>query len=224
MCSSTPRFSYRPPETRVRAVGTRVSDVYGHGCTGGVWYQGRVYGWVPGRAIPVPSQHEDVPLLKRRPDSGAGPGSPIGAGVGGLAAAPPGRPAPTLRARSAHPWASLVPPRAIAASWPIRARYRLYFYKVSQNDRVSPKYVEKACHAPCFQNGLGKSPLDFLRFPILAAFSHKELMGCFDHEVRVHGQNDEVSPDVHTMVREGCADTPTVHASKLAPVDRSSSA
>ena len=59
------------------------------------------------------------------------------------------------------------------------ATFDLIFHKVSQNDRVSPKYVEKACHSPCLQNGPQNSPLDFLRFPILPAFSHKELMGLF---------------------------------------------
>ena len=78
---------------------------------------------------------------------------------------------------------SLVQDLANAASWPIRTRYHLFFYKVSQNARVSPKYVEKASHSPCFKNAVGKSPLDFLGFPLLLAFSHKELMGYFDPRV-----------------------------------------
>ena len=60
-----------------------------------------------------------------------------------------------------------------------RARFHLILLKVSQKDEVSPVFVEKACHSPCFQNAARKSPLDFLRFPLLAAFSHKELMGLF---------------------------------------------
>ena len=44
---------------------------------------------------------------------------------------------------------------------------------------MSPKYVKKAYVSPCFQNGLQKSPLDFLGFPVFTAFSHKELMAIF---------------------------------------------
>ena len=51
------------------------------------------------------------------------------------------------------------------ASWPIRARFHVNSCKVSQNGQVSPGNVEKACHSPCFQNGLAMSPLDFLGFP-----------------------------------------------------------
>ena len=63
-----------------------------------------------------------------------------------------------------------------AASWPIRARFRPFYCKVSQNGIVSSKSVEKACHSPYFQNELQKSPLEILRFPFCSAFSPKELM------------------------------------------------
>ena len=75
---------------------------------------------------------------------------------------------------------SLVLGPLIAASWPITARFHHISYKVSQNGQVSPKYVEKASHSPCFQNVVRKSPLEILRFPYFLAFSHKELMGRFD--------------------------------------------
>ena len=81
-----------------------------------------------------------------------------------------------------------------AASWPIRARFLLISYKVSQNGGVSPNYVEKAYVSPYFQNGAQKSPLDFLGFPFPVAFSHKELMGGFERYLGVYCQNDEVSP------------------------------
>ena len=71
------------------------------------------------------------------------------------------------------------PPRANAASWPIKARFHDIYCKVSQKCIVSPKYHEKACHSPYLQNGLGKSPLEILRFLFWPAFSHKELMGLF---------------------------------------------
>ena len=91
-------------------------------------------------------------------------------------------PAPTLRARSVlappgPPWCRT---SQIAASWPKRARFQSYFYKVSQNGVVSTKSVEKAYHSPCFQNPVEKSPLEILRFPFSRSFSHKELMGHFD--------------------------------------------
>ena len=82
-----------------------------------------------------------------------------------------------------HPGALPVPGPSSpgnAASWPIKARLRSKHGKVSQNSIVSPKYVEKACLSPCFQNGLEKSPLEISRFPFSVAFSHKELIGPFD--------------------------------------------
>ena len=66
--------------------------------------------------------------------------------------------------------------RLHAASQPIRARLTSILVKLSQNHEVSTEYVQKASHSPYSQNGLVKSPLDFLGFPILLAFSHKELM------------------------------------------------
>ena len=66
-----------------------------------------------------------------------------------------------------------------AASGPIRARIQYIYRKVSQNGQVSPKYPQKASHSPCFHFSLRKSPLEIPRFPILAAFSHKELMAHF---------------------------------------------
>ena len=63
---------------------------------------------------------------------------------------------------------------------PRHLRNRVPTRNVSQNRGVSPESVEKACHAPCFQNAVQKSALDFLGIPFLRAFSHKELMGYFD--------------------------------------------
>ena len=56
------------------------------------------------------------------------------------------------------------------------ARFRDISWKLSQNGRVSPENVEKACHSPCSQNEVRNSPLEILRFLFLSAFSHKELM------------------------------------------------
>ena len=71
---------------------------------------------------------------------------------------------------------------SLAGDWPSsskRARFQSIFSKVSQKDEVSSKKCQKACHSPYSQNGAQKSPLDFLRFPYLTAFSPKELMGLF---------------------------------------------
>ena len=75
------------------------------------------------------------------------------------------------------------PPQPVFQSKPgangKRARFQVNSTEVSQNRGVSPKSVHEAWHAPYFQNGLQKSPLEILEFPFSAAFSHKELMGLF---------------------------------------------
>ena len=107
-----------------------------------------------------------------------------------------------------------------AASWPITARFQVISHKVSQNGIVSPKNVNKACHSPYIQNGAQKSPLEILRFPLLLAFSPKELMVLFLTSGHVLCQNDEVSLDVHTMLsRERVADTPTMLTQQAASVN-----
>ena len=123
-----------------------------------------------------------MPTRKGGPDSGAGPGSPSGAGVGGQDQPSPGTvpstSAPTP-AGPGRPEGSLVLLEQECRLWANRARFDLISQEYSQNRIVSPKYVHKACHSPYIQNWVQKSPLGFLRFPILAAFSHKELMGPF---------------------------------------------
>ena len=89
--------------------------------------------------------------------------------------AAPGPPLPAVGPASL----SGLAPRAIPASGPITARFHYILLKVSQNGGVSPLFVNKAYHSPCFQNAVQMSPLEILRFPILPAFSHKELMGVF---------------------------------------------
>ena len=171
----TPRFSYDDLETAVPTTRYTAPTI----ACGAVYGLGRVYGWVPGRAIP--GYYPAVPHRARNPaaDSEAGPGSPAGAGVGGqqlggrVSQYPPSGPGRSLQALPG------TGTRLHAASGPIRARFSVFLVKYSQNDEVSPKSVQKACHSPCFQKRVQKSALDFLRFPILVAFSHKELMGLF---------------------------------------------
>ena len=147
--------------------------------------------------------------------------------MGGHAAAcarpslhPPSGPGRSLQG---PPWCRPALP-GIPASWPIRARLRVHNLKVSQNGEVSPKSSHEASHSPYSQNGVQKSPLDFLRFPLLLAFSHKELMGLFCTQLGLYCQNDEVSPKcAPSHTRSGRTDTPTDHGSKLPSVVRSSS-
>ena len=185
-------------------------------------------GWVTRVGIPgVPSQHvlEEDPrsrTAKRAPEAPSGGWSGWSCGVrtyrGRCRSHPPFGPGRSPLVPS------LVGPSAFAASWPIRAELQSFLYKVSQNGRVSPEFAQKACHSPCFQNGLHMSPLDFLRFPFSPAFSCKELMGHFDAQVEVYCQNDEVSPSVHTYGHaKWASDTPTGHGSKLPFMTRSSS-
>ena len=89
---------------------------------------------------------------------------------------------------------------------------------------MSPENVNKAYHSPYFQNGSQKSALEFLRFPFLVAFSHKELIGLFWPDHGLYCQNDEVSPNVHTPVHDakGSPIPPLVTADKLLLVTSSS--
>ena len=130
-------------------------------------------------SYPAPREEDPIP-------SGAGPGTPAGGGVGGewgLGACPRVRWAGRLLDHPAGPVGALwAPPCPGPSECPPRAKratFHLISHKVSQKARVSPKYVEKAYHSPCFQNGVQKSPLEKLRFPYSPAFSHKELIGPF---------------------------------------------
>ena len=144
-----------------------------------VYGLGRVYGW--GSRVGIPGEYYPATQLLEGEvhDSEAGPVRPTGPGVGGHGArnARPATPPTPLRsgARSAG-W---LPSPCKAASGPIRARFHVKYTKVSQNAEVSPESVHKACHSPYLQNGLGISPLGFLRFPFWPAFSHKELLTLF---------------------------------------------
>ena len=173
MCSITPRFSYRCPKTRVRAV---------PGCTREVAQLGTAGSWV-GWAGVVPTQHaaRGGPTMRNVHPGAAccgctggivGPGVPGTAAGTGYGTHPPGP--------VGHPWCPpwYHTPRN-AASWPIKARIQVIFLKVSQNGGVSPKSVHKACHSPCIQNGLRKSPLDIPRFSISASLLSQGINGPF---------------------------------------------
>ena len=149
-------------------------------------YLGMVLGGYTGWAIPgtTPAPRKEAPYpAKRVPEAtvwlewvGYGAGCVSweygdGGGDG---------PEPTLRARSVTLQVpSLVQDLADCRLLAIWARIDLIFQKLSQNGQVSLEYVEKASHSPYIQNGLQNSPLEILRFPLLPAFSHKELMTLF---------------------------------------------
>ena len=145
--------------------------------------QGGYTGWVLGRAIPVyyPAGCCEEPTLtaKRAPEAPVGLEWVVRVGGDyGVWGRRRGRSYPHPPGPVGPPGPSLgydlrMPPHSQ------RARYHLIPYKVSQNRRVSLKYVHKASHTPCFQNGLQKSPLDFLEIPFWPVFSHKELMAPF---------------------------------------------
>ena len=136
-------------------------------------------GWVQGGAIPGTHPAARGEVLHQR----SGPGRPCKGlewWVQGL-----GRTGRRDGSQD-HPPGPVGPPVALPVlgpsecrPWPIRARLRSIFRKLSQNGEVSSKSTQKACHSPYFQNEVQISPLDFLRFPIWPAFSHKELMGRF---------------------------------------------
>ena len=115
--------------------------VYGVGIQGG--YMGGLYR--------VPSQ-----LLGEGPGTSvAGPGGPAGAGVGGFlepgarTEAVDGPRYHPCGARSVWPRPALPVPGTLECRLLAKgARFDLHFYKVSQNDEVSPKYVEKASLSP----------------------------------------------------------------------------
>ena len=129
-------------------------------------------------------------------------------------------PCTTLRARSCPPVGPPCTGPSNTRLWANKGEIQLKYNKVSQNGVVSPKYVHKACHSPYSQNGSRKSPLKILRFPFSPAFSHKELMAYFDASRVFLVKMTKCRQNVHA---KGRSDTPTVNASKLATVDRSSS-
>ena len=180
-------------------------------------YLGWYTGWVIRVGIPggywegVPSpptccceEHPPTSDRRERAHPAGWVGRKQGAGITGLGTAAGTAPGTTLRARSAPcrglpvPGPCRDPPGRDLTSFPV---------KLVKTAKCHRKVSIRPVIVPNLKNGSIKSPLDFLRFPLYAAFSHKELMGRFDAS-RVHYcQNDEVSTDVHTRGR--VAHTPT---------------
>ena len=189
-------------------------------CVGGCGqggYTGVGTGWVYQGGYTGGTTRAPSDLVKRRHDSGAGPGAALQGRWSGWsccsapgASATPPTPDPCRVFRGPLRW---VAPRANAASGPITARFNLILLNYSQNHEVSPKYVEKACLSPYIQKPVQKSPLGFLRFPFSLAFSGKELLGHFDPYPEIYVKMTKCrrmcTPPCTRSVR---SDTPTVSA------------
>ena len=133
-------------------------------------------GWVQGRVLPVHQPAARGGSRRQR----SGPRRPCRGRSGWSSGA--GRPVPPFGPGRSTLWPSLhlleqVPHNAVQTA--SNRQNSVKVHTVSQNRRVSLKYVNKAYVSPCFQNGSQISPLDFLGFPFLVAFSHKELMVAF---------------------------------------------
>ena len=182
VCSTTPRFSLDGLKTAICACPGGPAVVLVGGATRGV-RQGGYTGWVYRVGTGEGNTGTPSQLLSGGMFQRSGPRKALqGPGVGGNMLQRPWTSGPTSRAGwpgRSHAGPSLVLLEQNPASWPIRARFRSILLKVSQNGQVSPKITEKACHSPCFQNAVGKSTLEILRFRVFPAFSHKELMGHF---------------------------------------------
>ena len=181
------------------------------GYTGGYWG-----GVIPGTQ---PACSRRVPCTaKRAPEALAEgwSGWYMGAGRPGDAYPHPAGPVGPPR------WPSLGYARG-AASGPIRRDLTSFTVKLVKTAKCRSNMSIRPVIVPVSKNGSKKSALKILRFPFSAAFSHKELIGSFWPGSRVHCQNDEVSPDVHTDVREGVTQIPPRSREQARPCDRSSS-
>ena len=68
---------------------------------------------------------------------------------------------------------------------------------------MSLKSGDKAWHTPYFTFRVVKSALEFLGFPYIEAFSHKELMVLILTYGLIYGQKGEMSTDVHPLYMRG---------------------
>ena len=80
------------------------------------------------------------------------------------------------------------------ASWPIWRELTSISRKLVKTAKCQPNMSKRPVIVPIIQNGVQKSPLDFLGFLFSVAFSHKELMVPFERTLALYCQNDEVSP------------------------------
>ena len=184
MCSDTPRFSFRCPETVIcTCPGGQVSPpaATSRGAVPGyrrVGYQGGYTGvgtrvGVPGEYYPaargeVQNQRSGPAGSCREPEWWV---LELGRTWGRRR-----YPEPTLRARSVHagpPW-FWVPYCRLTAKGRDSTSYSIKLVKTAKCQR---KVMKRPVIVPNSQNDLRKSPLEIPGFPFCSAFSHKELMG-----------------------------------------------
>ena len=164
---------------------------------GGVWYQGGYTGWVyrvgnTGCTTQPPARGGKP----ARQTATAGSGPTLQGWVvwkqGGLDGRTSARPAPRY-----HPAGPVRPPEAlpVPGTLPTGKGRDLTSIpiKLVKTTKCHQKVFKRPTLVPISQNGVQKSPLDFLRFTISLAFSHKELMGLIWPWVILYCQNDEVT-------------------------------
>ena len=129
----------------------------------GVWYQGGYTGWViPGHGTHRPAARKEQTYQRsgpRRPCRGRS-GWVGAAGASELLTHPSG---PVGHPRC-PPWSGPLLGQSNGRANHQKARLRSKYCKVSQNDEVSPKYVNKASVTPYFQNGSESHLLKFWDF------------------------------------------------------------
>ena len=130
-----------------------------------VYGRGMGTGWVLGGAIPGTTQPPCTARGAQACTAKRAPEGPARAWSGWYMPGWARVPRTTLRARSVTPGPLPVLGTRFRRLLANKARFTLILLKVSQNGRVSRKYVEKACHSPYLQNSVQKSPLEILRFP-----------------------------------------------------------
>ena len=148
------------------------------------WVPGWVYGWgirVGNTGVVHPAtlhRARTVPVQRSGPGRPAGPGVVV-LGLGRVSWGDGGGDGPgtTLRARSVPCGTLPVPgPRRMPPPGHIGRDYGHISIKLVKTVKCHQKVCKRPAIVPIFKNGSRKSPLDFLRFPDLVAFSHKELM------------------------------------------------
>ena len=160
MCSWTPRFSYGVPETCVRVV-TLAYMVCGAGWVPGWVYGGVWDGWVLGEGYTGYYPATQRRARNPRPDSGAGPVGPAGAGVGGQGWGGRVSPDHPCGARSVHPVALPVWVPAFAASWPIRRDYTSFPGNLVKTAKCRQKVSKRPLIVPIFKTASKSRLLKF---------------------------------------------------------------
>ena len=113
----------------------------------------------------------------------SGPVAPAGGGVVGICARTYwDRPSCAPAHPPTHPCGARSPKGSLVGGWAPhgqRARLRLHFLKVSQNQEVSPKSIEKACHSPRFPKTAPEVTSWISQISILASLLSQGINGSY---------------------------------------------